>query len=396
MKPYISLLLLTLLACNSGTKNAEDSQQFFVIDYEAALNNKKSINLTDIAESVSYIPLQTDSNCLVSGRPSFSFTRDYIFVAIRDRVLMYDNEGRFIRRIGTPGKGPNEIDLVVGSSLLEKEKLIIIKTLATNKLLFFDYEGNCVETLSSPPAFFVFPLHKDTFLAYDMCSMGHEDYFFRLTTRVNDTLAYVRNSFKWENNTGFRMLFFYDLKAYYNYCDRSYFKCMHNDTVFTISGERIVPAYLINLGKYQLPIEWRPENPNSKEQFERVQGERFYASSFENSNRIFITSNNYKDDMPRYVLYDKESGLGTYLVKESDESSGFINDWDNGTEFWPEGSVDDHTLYMAISPIQIKELVESEEFKNGAADEKNKKALIDLAGRLKEEDNAVVMIVTLK
>jgi len=145
-----------------------------------------------------------------------------------------------------------------------------------------------------------------------------------------------------------------------------------------------------------LPIELRPENPNSKEQFERVNGEHFYAASFENSGRIFITSNNYKDEIPRYVIYDKKSGEGVYLVKEYDESSGFINNWDNGPEFWPHGMVDDNTLFMAVSPIKLKEIVASEEFRNGTADDKNRKALIELAGRLKEEDNAVVMIVNLK
>jgi len=397
MKTVLNILLLTLLAaCNSGTDITEDAQQFFVINYETALGNKKTMNLTDVAVAVRYIPLQTDTNCLLAGHPGYHFTADYIFIENRDHVLMFDHNGRFIRRIGTPGKGPNEIDMVVGSSLIEKEHLLVIKTLATNQLLFFDYDGRWVETVNSP-SFFVFPLQKDTFLAYDMCSTGTEDYFFRLTTRANDTLAYILNPFKWQNNTGMYMMIIYNsFDPLYSYNNRNYFKCMHNDTVFTISNRKIVPAYLINLGKYQLPIELRPENPNSKEQFESVNGECFYAGSFENSGRIFITSNNYKDDMPRNILFDKKSGEGIFLVKEYDESSGFINDWDNGPEFWPEGSVDDNTLYMAVSPIKLKEIVASDEFKNATGNEEHKKVLTELAKNLKEDDNAVLMLVTLK
>lgn len=395
MKPFPLLLIVLLTSCNSNSKNTDESQ-FFVIDYETAIGNKKTLNLTDFAKSVRYIPLETDSNCLLAGLPGYHFTEDYIFIENTDHVLMFDGNGNFIRRIGTPGKGPNEIDLIVGSSVIEEDHLITVKTLMTNKLLFFNYNGKLVESIT-PPAFSIFTIQEDTFLTYDMCSSGKEDYFFRLTTRKNDTLDCIVNPFKWQNNTGMYMMLFYNLfKPYYHYNDREYFKCMYIDTVFTISNKKITPGYLVNLGKYQLPIELRPENPNSKEQFDRVSGEHFYASSLENSGRIFITSNNYKDDMPRYILYDKKSGEGIYLVKEFDEASGFINDWDNGPEFWPEGNVNDNTLYMAVSPVKIKEIVESDQFKNASGNEKNKQALVDLAGSLKEEDNSVLMIVKTK
>lgn len=84
-------------------------------------------------------------------------------------------------------------------------------------------------------------------------------------------------------------------------------------------------------------------------------------------------------------------------MKQYDEPSGYINDWDSGPEFWPEGNVNDNAVYMTVSPLALKDMIEEEGFsdKNILYPEK-KKAFVDMVKDLDENDNSVIMIVKLK
>jgi hypothetical protein len=398
MKKLETLLLITALlltACNNK-KTESATHSFYTVDYEAAVKNETLVKLSEIAKSVRYIPIQTDTTCLLERSQGFMFTPDNILFQNRDQILAFDYNGRYIRNIGTPGKGPHEINMMVNVSLLNKEKLIVIKTLGNNQMLYFDYNGKFVKSMDAH-TFMSYAIQNDTVLDYDLCCVGYEDYFFRLTNKNNDTISVVSNPFKWTNNTGtIFMITFSEFNPFYRYKDQYFFKSMHNDTVYTINSGKIVPSYLINLGKYQLPIEMRPENPASKEKFDRVNKQYYYASSIESSGKLFITSSNYMGNDNRHIVYDIDKSKGTFLVNDSSKASGFINDWDNGPDFWPQGYVNDNTLFMGVSAAKLKTLIESDAFLNAKGNDKNRKALIDMAAKLNEEDNPVVMIVELK
>ena len=48
-------------------------------------------------------------------------------------------------------------------------------------------------------------------------------------------------------------------EPYYFSQNKYHLKSMYNDTVYGISSDKIKPEYLINLGKYKLPNQRRPE-----------------------------------------------------------------------------------------------------------------------------------------
>ncbi|HLO58614.1 MAG TPA: 6-bladed beta-propeller [Bacteroidales bacterium] len=398
MKPnlfFLLYLLVMISSCKNPTPPTPKEHGFFTVDFEKALSNEKLIKLSEIAKSVKYIPLQTDSTCLLPGSTDFMFTNDYILYPGRDEILEFDYTGKFIRKIGTPGKGPNEINMMMSASVLNNENLVAVKTLGNNKMIYFDLNGRFVKSVDARMVF-GYAFQNDTMLAYDLCSMGYEDYFFRLTNSKNDTISVVQNPYKWTNNTGtYTMMTFDGFNPFYWYKNRCYFKCMHNDTVYTITKGKIVPSYLINLGKYQLPIEKRPENPASMAEFENIKDQYYYACSIENQGKVFVSSFRFGGENQQNILYDIEKNTGEYLVNDSSNASGFINDWDGGPDFWPQGNVNDNTLFMAIPAVKLKALVESDAFLNATGNDKNRKALIDLAAKVKEEDNPVLMLVEL-
>lgn len=400
----ILLLVLAMLffQCNSNKTNkqtsADEQDKFFVIPYEDALRNKKTIKLSEVAEDILYIPLQTDSNCLLARKPEYHFTEQYIIVENRDHVLVFDYTGKFIRKIGTPGKGPNEIDLIRMAVVNEKDKTIALQTNWSRKILYFSFDGTFIESVSVPDILYMYTLGKDRFVAYTDGSLGFEDCILRLTNRNNDTLSTVKNHFKWENNTGSSyMISYWGFNPCYSYMDKYYFKTMYNDTVYTVKEDKFVPAYYIDLGKYRLPDDARFENPASMNKFRKVSDIYFFASTVEAAGQVFVSTINFADSLHRNVLYQRKLSESTFLVKEYGESAGFINDWDGGPEFWPAGNGNDQTLFMPVAPIDLLNIIEEEDFsEKDAIFPDKKKEFRKMAEGLKEEDNVVLMVVKLK
>ena len=73
------------------------------------MNNTRDIKLSDIADEVQYIPLETNSECILSKGYTIVPTKDYFFIADGEKPLfVFDREGKFVRKIGKVGKGPGE------------------------------------------------------------------------------------------------------------------------------------------------------------------------------------------------------------------------------------------------------------------------------------------------
>jgi len=381
---------------NPGQTNAS----FFTIDYEKALENKKSIMLSDIASNVRYISLETDSNCLIGSWPEYHFSDEFIFVSNSNHVLVFDYNGKFITKIGTKGKGPQEIDQVETVSLIYERKIIVIHTFMSMKLLFYSFNGSFLESITVPMMSYIYASDINKFIFYDLCIGGREDFVFRLTNRKNDTISSVINALKWINNSNTAYCFgSTDSRPFYHYEKKTYFKSRYNDTVFTIIGSDIIPVYNIQLGRYQLPNDFRFENPATTNQFRRFAMNYYYAYSLECNSLIFITSNCYADKSKSQnnILYEPHSSKGLLLVNNYNLPSGILNNWDGGPEFWPEGSVNDSEVFITASPIMLKSLITERGFLDyKALHPDKKKEFSEMVEKLNENDNPVIMIVTLK
>ncbi len=404
MKNSLLLFALLLLTqCHNGGKkeleNSDKREDLFEINYENILRIKKSNSLSDIASDVRYIPFETGKDHLISRKPQYHFSDSLIFVGNNDHILVYDYSGKFIRKIGTPGRGPGEIDLIRIISVIEKEQIIIVQTNWSRKLMYFSFDGKFIKSIPIPmDVFEIQALDMDQLIIYYSCSQGFEEYLYVLSNGNWDTISTVNNHYKWTNNTGLTGMIGYDsFKPFYRYHDQIYFKSMYNDTVFTVLDNKIKPTYFINLGKYHLPNELRPEPPQSALRFRSENDNYFFASVMEAGDMIFVTTENYKANINKNILFNSHTLEGSFLVNKSNEPSGIINDWDNGMEFWPEGNVNDSEIFMTISSLTLKTIPNEGDFNKATARFPEKKqALKEMIDKLNETDNPVLMLVKLK
>ena len=407
MNKIIFLLVAVLvLSCNGGIEQqvepGDDRNKFFVVDYASVLNNKTKVNLSQLTDNIEYITLETNENCLLHRMAKYFFTDDFIFVDNSTHILQFDRSGKFIKQIGTPGRGPGEIGLIRQLSVLDEQKQLLVQTNWAHKLYYFSYDGDFIK--AAPYKGEIWKIKANTvnrLVYFNPCHSGQEDYMFALIDYAGDTLDVVCNHYKWENKRPPVNMITYNLYVpFYFYNNNISFKSMHNDTVYTVYGDSIRPEYLVDLGDLQLPQEYRVEINTTRGAFEefkeRSKGYR-YCTVFESNELLFISSGDYQEFKTVYkMIYDRPAGSGRLLIDKHNDPGMIINDIDGGPDFWPLGTVNDSTVYMPVLPLDLKNKDFRDKLtKAEGVDPEKKNELINIIDGLSESDNSVLMIVRL-
>ena len=101
--------------------------------------------------SIKCVPLETKEECLIGQVKQLLITDHHIFIVNRspDRVYMFDREGKFIRRIGSAGRGPAEYLNVENIDVNEKKEEIVLYDIEECRALRFDYQGHFLSSFSN-------------------------------------------------------------------------------------------------------------------------------------------------------------------------------------------------------------------------------------------------------
>lgn len=404
MKTLILFAFLSLYSFNTQKENVSkvNPYRFFRINYETLLKKKETVNLSQIASNVEYIKLETKEECLLWGSlKKYLFTDNYIFISNKDHILKFSRDGKFINKIGTPGRGPGEIDLIVTMSIVPEKKLIIVQTNVGRKLLYFTFDGDFVKTVAFTSYVpYVKVLRDGKYLTHDNGSTGRNKYTFGLVNENMDTLSVIKNYNRWIYTQRMMIGIAYpQFEPYYESGGRNYFKTMYNDTVFTVSSDKIIPSYCIDLGKYRLPNELRPERlgPDNIQSFYDKGLNYYFANVFQASDKLFMTTYSHGKNPNYYFLFRPDSQTGSLLVNKSGVSTGFVNDWDGGIDFWPNGCINENQVYLPINVITIQNELDRIKSNNESIKYPEKKQqLIKMISDLDPFNNPIIMIVTLK
>ena len=399
LKTLVILLMVAsvILGCKQKSKKT-DGNKSSVINIENILNSKKEVKLSEIAEDIEYIKLESTKGSLFKERgTTIHMTAEYIFVDSYGGVLQFARDGKFIRKIGNQGKGPREYVYV--SAISFNEQLGHLYIYAPSKILIYSFNGEFIKEIKVHDIYSqVIGLNDGLFVAWTYVSYGYEKNIFLLLNSNMDTLSSVKNYFKWQQNgVGYR-IGYSDYHEFHQSGDRMFFKDMYTDTVYTVSDElKIVPSYYVNLGKYKIP-ESRRLYVGLKAKMKLLK-EYLWANVQESDKYVFINAESYVNSGGKYLLlYNKENSSGFVVSDSPNKFSGFTNDIDGGLDFWPGAIYADQYMYLTIQAYEFIEAT-TEALKHNKKDIINpekQKQLKNFVNGLSDEDNPVVMVVTLK
>jgi hypothetical protein len=399
MKSLLIILMLLLAYPSFGqtrkSASVSDPDKFFTINYEDILKNKKEVDLSQVASNIEYIKLETNQECLIRGIRECLFTDNLIFINNRDHILKFSRDGKFLQKIGSPGRGPGEIDLIRAMSILPNKQIIIVQK-NIREMLYFSFDGKLIKTVKIPNALYIKVMADGRLIAYDAGADGSNINTFSLINENGDTISAIKNYCTWERTTGGVMM----AGSYptpFTSMGNWYFKDRYNDTIYTVSSNKIIPSYVIIMGKYKLPDDLRLERlgPDKMQLFMDKAPNYFHTNLFEASGKLFIVSNCFGKGESKYLLYNKQEMLGTWLSYGSNSSIGFINDMDGGPDFWPIGIVNDNQVYKPLNILALKKELENKPERTIKFPDK-KNAFEKLISDSDISDNPILMIVTLK
>ena len=162
----LTALLLTLAGCSGGKQSADD---LITIDVSKSYP-KKELILQDFMD-VEYIPLETNDEFLTQGAVQ-DVGKEYLLVKNRNNdgdIFIFDRKtGKGLRKINRQGQGAEEYTRINGMILDESNSEIFVISMG-NKILVYDLYGQFKRCLNlDREVSSVFDYDKSNLIGYDM------------------------------------------------------------------------------------------------------------------------------------------------------------------------------------------------------------------------------------
>ena len=402
---YKHLFCIILFACLSQSgysqivpwrnlfQRQQTQQQIPTIEVNPSRISYGNVRLSDIIESIEYIPLETTDESLIGWISSFDISNNYIVVNCmsQNQVFLFSRDGRFIRRIGRQGQGPGEYTRgVLGVFIDEKRDRIFVTTFYYQQaILTYNLRGEFIGNMPTEPGRVGFQrLHNDHFLIHNSLPFGSpfayeiRDLDFQLIAES------VQNDLYGIPFTGLTTM---GRHTNYLFNDKIHVRNMAvNDTIFSIERDfSFTPRFIVNAGSRTPTIDMiaTSHSPEQRDAFwRRMQRYVSIHSIYQTANKLLFLYN--FQDRIRYTYFDKNTERLFHFRSES----GIPNDFDGGVDFWPRRQ-DNLIWYQFFDAYYLIENSGGIAPTGGAEAVRSFNRLIE---RLEPDDNPVLMIVRLR
>ncbi len=333
--------LLFFVACTQEERSATVTYA----DMSDVMNHVEKIPLETWAKSVKYIPLETSDSVLIQFINNPKLVNGRFLMAIQDRHLTFDMEGRFLHNIARPGQGPEEY--TSDKELIATPEEIIILD-AGDKTKHYSWEGKFLRREYIPKRLItdIHPLSGTNLTVGYVSNMtGLEPtrlYFFRDTTIVGSN-PYAKKY----DDVKVKMMVWGECN-FFNLDDNTVaFKEMFNDTVYTINKEmELTPYVIFKFGKEALTAE---ERYNQIDPRKNIMRNRICPLVIGEHNETLYLSRVFLDGESYTLYYDKKTqeGKAVQLTLPNNEELGITDD----QEIYIQGiSADNKYLISSVQP----------------------------------------------
>ncbi len=378
VKALIKILFSCLISITSVCAQNQLQDKLYHVDIEKNIKNIRSVNLSSIGKEVSYIPLETTSECLIQKIYKVEFSESYIFIRDYEKLLQFDKNGKFIRQIGSSGRGPQEYSYFRDFCINPQQEEIYMICNYPSRLVIHDFNGVFMGSikLSFKPAKIILKDNHDL-MYYLWNHPGQVNPSWVITNLTGIVATSFKNSLLRSNIPGFGV----SSTPLYKFKKSIHFMEFGIDTLyyFKDNDNDKTPLAIISLGNLKLEPDIKL-TPGAK-LIEKLR----ISSIHENNEYMFIWLGKGVTDGRMCAIFNKTNGSVTFL-----KDNLFINDLDGGPGFWPRQIFDDSILVDYIDAFNL--LKENP----GALKRKENYATIklnNLKKQLTETSNPVIMLV---
>ena len=395
-KSKINKVILFALLLIFSCKERVDDSIFFTLK----INNIsiQPIQTNDLFSQIEYILLETLPDCLLKeDQMEVSVTDKYIianntYMDIGGAFLFDRKTGKFLYEIGKRGQGPGEYTSILAYPFNEKYELFYVFRdlqrigidINTNKEVERVFKSISEEPVNEEltinirvySMYNIYKMDSLLYIGYTINHHGDFPYLLFIFDKDGNIIKKYPNHQKYidylPRGTMYPGLF-------YEFDNRLYFReYKYNDTVFQVSTDTIIPHIVFDLGR---------KKPDYAEQ-ENLE---------KNQDCIWL---NYVQETTKYILfsyyenakgyfegyYNKENGKIASSFADMEEKRGFVHE----SNLYPPLHITTINKFEeVISVIKVRDMLEYIE-KN------NLEKYPEKFNSLKEDDNPIVVIATLK
>lgn len=362
--------IIILFSCQTKTQKVQiegTGTKNFQTRYIDMVNAKEinEIKLSDIADSIEYIPLDITSSVLISKIQGLQISGPLILVRDKGATYLFNSNGQFRKSLYSLGRGPRE---AYGTHIAidNKNKNVYVGNRWTMKIMNFTTNGEFKEERKYKHFMWQFYLLNNIIVFPG--DISPTDYSFYAQYFGTDSVCY-KHPFRYNHLPRSRGGYS-NMYTWFDVFDQNiFFKEQVCDTIFsTTNFKSIKAAYVLDFGLRGLkPKDFFSNNPN------KFDNKQFITAFKERSN--FLLMKGVDDNQLCQFLYDKETKR---TLKASDLQ--IMNDLEGGPplHFWEihNSSYDLETLYFYIQPFELLD-VKSKPLANSKLEEISKSINID-------------------
>ena len=331
---YIFFIQISLCSCTSQI-NREKTTEF--ID----LNNVAKPSFYDYFSSMELIPLETNDSSLINYVNKIVHRNDcyYILDKVADRILVFDDCGKFLKDINKKGNGPGEYtglsDFCFNDFTNELNLLVPMGGIYRYDTLGNEFKGKIPFPDNVPAVHNFIPLEKGIYILFSESKEGKKILIydidqFKVLLEMYDVPKYIF----------FKTPYHHTYSPFYVLNNQIHFVQSYNGDVFTIDKNGMSLKYHWDFGEQNFSIDKLPErNINYYRKYMMTVGAK-YANAFteygENSS-YYITKFLYKQKAWT-IIYDKHQG-----------KTVIFNQFQEGNFCFPI-FLDEEALYTYVNP----------------------------------------------
>lgn len=383
MKYLLIIIIISLFFIDCENSNKQVKNHILKFDINVAPNISR-VKLSDLEfREVVYIPLETNTNCLIQKIDKVFMGGNFILIKHLDKILKFNINGSFMTKIGAEGRGPDEISGILDIDIDAINQNIYLLSGSHRKFYIYSAEGELIKIFHSPLYTNCFKIVEDGLLCYCMNIPGNTEFSYILINQNGHIVKKISN--KYPYNVRYDRYFIQNENIFYKYENKVFLKDVYSDTVFEYKESiNFIPRLIIEQGSRTITTKARSdfdpsyllENYNIPSNLFEFGDYVYYEFIKFPTSLSFIASKKHRLNF----LYNSEQGI--------------IDDLNGGPNIKPEGIINDNTLIGWIDANQLKEYVGSNEFKNANPKYPEQKIKLEiLAKSLKETDNPILILI---
>jgi hypothetical protein len=366
---YFILATTFFLFLGSCTENDESLLPVYDL---VGLSDPETVLLSSVCDDIEYVPLET-GDTIIGNISDFRYSAGRYAVQSGGSISVFDNTGKLLYILDKQGRGPGEYSY---SSVFDINGTgeILVYDSAKDRLLFYNTTGKVIRELKNLDGTSGMRLFGDDkiFLTGPIYN-GTNKISEAMINLKGDTLMAIPNKFLFEPSI--LVMFRFECVTYTRN-DKLYYHEVMDDTVYCVDKNlETRPHVVLNTGEDRFTTEKR-----SNVSFTEPPDAIYISKIIETDNYFFV------DCSGREYLVDKNN-VETKVVKDE----GLLNDIDGGMHFSPDLLVDDKYLVQIVDAFKFNLWLESEHFKSFIDKLDKKDEFRELAERLTENDNPVLV-----